>query len=269
MKVYHVETQEAYDALMVELEEKGYKWLSENKPTDLNYWEQRKENSCIEIQGKGIAFGHLEQCIKQYPYTHIIKYKAKGEEMTQENMTQKEMKQKLHENALDVFIKVQPFYKSTSEAEADLQEAKSSCKKLIEKIDEYLESQKPKFKVGDYAVELGKYITKIEKNDDGMPKGCFYMPGNNHFSPIKDSVSSYIARYATPSEIAEYEAALTFHKHDRKPFEVKRGDVVYLKGYDKNIFLDSGNIYKKHNFVDGDVVFVKTVEEVNEWLENK
>ncbi|MDN5468652.1 MAG: hypothetical protein L0F89_07510 [Lactococcus raffinolactis] len=73
-------------------------------------------------------------------------------------------------------------------------------------------------------------------------------------------------RHATPEEIEEYEVALTFHKHGRKPFEVKRGDVVYLKGYDKNIFLDSGNIYKKHNFIDGDVVLVKTAEEFNEWL---
>ena len=78
--------------------------------------------------------------------------------------------------------------------------------------------------------------------------------------PISDS------RLSTKEEIAEYEVALTFLKHDRKPFEVKRGDVVYLRGYDKNIFLDSGNIYKKHNFVDGDVVLVKTAEEVNEWL---
>ena len=71
-------------------------------------------------------------------------------------------------------------------------------------------------------------------------------------------------RHATPEEIAEYKAALNLHEHGREPFEVKRGDVVYLKGYDKNIFLDSGNIYKKHNFVDGDVVLVKTAEEVNE-----
>ena len=27
MKIYHVETQEAYDTLMSELEVKGYKWL--------------------------------------------------------------------------------------------------------------------------------------------------------------------------------------------------------------------------------------------------
>ena len=73
-------------------------------------------------------------------------------------------------------------------------------------------------------------------------------------------------RLATPEEITEYESALQFHEHGRDPFEIKRGDIVYLKDYDKNNFLDSGNIYKKHNFVDGDVVLVKTVEEVNEWL---
>jgi len=37
MKIYHVETQEAYDELMIELEEKGYKWLSGNKPTEFDY----------------------------------------------------------------------------------------------------------------------------------------------------------------------------------------------------------------------------------------
>ncbi len=73
-------------------------------------------------------------------------------------------------------------------------------------------------------------------------------------------------RRATPEEIAEYESALNFHKHGREPFEVKRSDAVYLKGYDKNIFLDSGNIYKKHNFVDGDVVLIKAAEEIDEWL---
>ena len=184
-------------------------------------------------------------------------------------MTQEEMKQNLQKNAFDISVAIGTFARGTLTVEADLQEAKLTAKNLIEKIDEYLESLKPKFKVGDYAVELNKYITKIEKDDNGMLKGYFYMPGNNHFSFIKDTVSSYTARHATPEEIEEYESALSFHEHGRKPFELKRGDIIYLKGYDKNIFLDSGNIYKKHNFVDGDVVLVKTVEEVNEWLENK
>ena len=154
----------------------------------------------------------------------------------------------------------------TQEEEADLQKAKSSAKKLIEKIDEYLETLKPKFKVGDYAVELGKYITKIEKIDEGMPIGCFYMPGNNHFSPIKDSVSSYLARYATPKEIAEYEAALSFYKHGRKPFEVKKGDLIeYPNG--QNIMIYHPDCFSKTDFLNDGFKLLKTAEEVNEWLE--
>ena len=187
-------------------------------------------------------------------------------------ITQEEMKHKLHENALDVFVKVQPFYKSTSESESDLQEAKSSAKKLIEKIDEYLESQKPKFKVDDYVtvyVDGIKMIAKIDELTENNSKahGLWYDRTSVNIKQdywFTSRMNNF--RHATPEEIAEYESALQFHKHGRKPFEVKRGDVVYLKGYDKNIFLDSGNIYKKHNFVDGDVVLVKTVEEVNEWL---
>ena len=145
MKIYHVETQQSYNELMSELEEKGHKWLSGYKPTLKDYWKSYKENTCIVILGKVITFLAIEHCKKQHPSDHIVEYKSKGESMTQE-----EMKQKLHENALDVFVKVQPFYKSTSESESNLKEAKASAKKLIEKIDEYLESQKPEFKVGDY-----------------------------------------------------------------------------------------------------------------------
>ena len=157
------------------------------------------------------------------------------------------------------------------EMKHNLQEAKSSAKKLIEKIDEYLETLNPEFKVGDYVTDTSDddpFICKIEKIVGNDVSGKWYCVSKKYFDrlvrlPISDS------RLSTPEEIAEYEVALTFHKHGRKPFELKRGDVVYLKGYDKNIFLDSGNIYKKHNFIDGDVVLVKTVGEVNEWLENK
>ena len=183
-------------------------------------------------------------------------------------MTQEEMKQKLHENALDVFVKVQPFYKSTSESEADLQEAKSAAKSLIEKIDECLESMKPDFKVGDYVTDTSDdnpFICKIEKFKGNGILGKWYCVSKKYFSELVGLPVSK-SRLSTKEEIAEYESALSFHKHGRKPFEVERGDIVYLKGYDKNIFLDSGNIYKKHNFVDGDVVLVKTAEEVNEWL---
>ena len=189
-------------------------------------------------------------------------------------MTQEEMKHNTFDWARDVSVAVESFSKDIkfgtkkSTAEYDLKEAKTSAKKLIEKIDEYLESQKPKFKVGDYVIEQnGIIISKIGEVLNGDFWGSYYKKINNYFSNLGGNILvKDIERHATQTEIAEYESALTFHKHGRKPFELKRGDVVYLKGYDKNIFLDSGNIYKKHNFIDGDVVFVKTAEEVNEWL---
>ena len=162
--------------------------------------------------------------------------------------------------------------KDRDELITELEKLKSSAKKLIENIDECLETLKPEFNVGDYVtvdVNGRKITAKIDELTENktVAHGLWYDRTNvnveKDFWYLKKG-SKF--RYATPTEIAEYESALNFHKHGREPFEVKRGDVVYLKGYDKNIFLDSGNIYKKHNFIDGDVILVKTAEEVNEWL---
>ena len=84
MKIYHVETQQNYDALMIELEEKGCEWLSGYKPTEYNYWEENREDSCVNILGKYIAIMPIEHCKKLHPSDHIIEYKAKGENMPQE-----------------------------------------------------------------------------------------------------------------------------------------------------------------------------------------
>lgn len=192
-------------------------------------------------------------------------------------MTQEKIKQELEEildkieleKILDdLSVAVCRGLRDTSTVEADLQEAKSSAKKLIENIDEYLETLNPKFKVGDYVIEQnGNIISKIGEVVNDRFSGSYFKRINNHFYGLGCIIlPKDIERHATPEEIAEYESALSFHNHGRKPFELKRGDIVYLKGYDKTIFLDSGNIYKKHNFVDGDVILVKTVEEVNEWL---
>ena len=186
-------------------------------------------------------------------------------------ITQEEMKQKLHENALDVFVKVQPFYKSTSEAEADLQEAKSSAKKLIEKIDEYLESQKPDFKVGDYVTYEGVIENKIAKidsiNEDEL-HGLWYEQENEGIRQDWWLKGGHTVRQATPEEIEEYEVALNFHKHGRKPFEIKEDDI--LRDDKGNIFfVGFPNNFKKECFARGIYTFLKTSEEYNEWLENK
>ena len=267
MTVYHVETQGDYNALMIELEEKGCEWREGEKPTKLDKFKDYGKDTYIYDECGLISFSAGDHFKAYYSNETLIEYKAKGE-----NMTQEEMKHNLQENAFNVSVAVGSlFARGTSAVEADLQEAKSSAKKLIEKIDEYFETLKPKFKVGDYVTFdiPNKKIAKIERLNGDALHGLWYDTESENIKQDLYFGSRNKFRYATATEILEYEVALTFLKHDRKPFEVKRGDVVYLKGYDKNIFLDSGNIYKKHNFVDGDVVLIKTVEEYNEWLENK
>ena len=269
MTVYHVETQGYYDALMIELEEKGCEWRSGEKLTKLDKFKTYGKDTYIYEEYGGIISFSDGYYFKVYRSNEtLIEYKAKGEIMTQEEMKHKLQEvAKLHEVAFDISASIESFARGTLATEADLQEAKSSAKKLIEKIDEYMETLKPKFKVGDYVTFdiPNKKIAKIERLN-GALYGLWY---DTESENIKDDLyfgSGNKFRHATPTEILEYEMALAFLKHDRKPFEVKRGDIVYLKGYDKNIFLDSGNFYKKHNFIDGDVGLVKTVEEFNEWL---
>ena len=271
MTVYHVETQGDYNALMIELEEKGCKWREGEKPTKLDKFKDYGKDTYIYDECGLISFSAGDHFKAYYSNETLIEYKAKGESMTREEMKHNLQEvAKLHEVAFDISASIESFARGTLAVEADLKEAKTSAKKLIEKIDEYFETLKPKFKVGDYVTFdiPNKKIAKIERLN-GALYGLWY---DTESENIKDDLyfgSGNKFRYATPTEILEYEMALAFLKHDRKPFEVKRGDIVYLKGYDKNIFLDSGNFYKKHNFIDGDVGLVKTVEEVNEWIENK
>lgn len=243
MKIYHVETQQAYDALMSELEVKGYKWLSGYEPTEYNYWEENKEDSCVNISAKYITFMNIEQSKNKYPNIPIIEYKAKGE-----NMTQEEMKHNLQKIAFDVSVAIESFARGISEAEADLQEAKSSAKKLIENIDNYLEALKPDFKVGDYVtvhVNDRKIIAKIDelRVNDIEVHGLWY---DRTLVNVKQDYwfSSELNkfRHARPREIAEYESALIFHNHGRKPFEVKEGDI--LKDNKGNILINDENILR-------------------------
>lgn len=186
-------------------------------------------------------------------------------------MKQEEMKHKLQENAFDVSVSIESFARGISEAEADLKEAKSSAKKLIEKIEDYLESLKPEFKVGDYItvdVNDRKIITKIDelreskkeahglwydKTKVNVKQDYWFLTKGNKF------------RHATPEEIAEYEVALTFHKHGRKPFEVKEGDLIeYPNG--QNIMIYYPEIFSKSDFLNDGFKLIKTAEKVNEWL---
>ena len=89
MKIYHTETQADYDALMVELEGKGYVWASRCKPTESKDWTKRKENTCVRISNKRVTRNSIIFYKVEYPNIPIIKYKAKVDErmkFTKENV---------------------------------------------------------------------------------------------------------------------------------------------------------------------------------------
>ena len=267
MKIYHVETQQAHDELMIELEEKGYKWLSGHNPTSKNYWSEDKEDACFAISGKNITFDSIEWYKNEYPDISIIEYKAKGDSMTQE-----EMKQDIIDWATDVSVAVEAaikdikFQMKKSTVEADLKEAKSSAKKLVEKIDEYLESQKPEFKVGDYVVDDSSFLTmKVDGSSNSLVDSaiCYnfrYFTVRNNFV----CEAGYL-RHATPSEIEEYKVAMTFHKHGRNPFELKKGDLIRTPSGSLTLISNPEN-YTKEDFLVYGWELLKTAEEVNEWL---
>ena len=156
-----------------------------------------------------------------------------------------------------------------STAEADLQEAKSSAKKLIEKIDEYLETLKPEFKIGDYVTDTSNdnpFICEIEKFKGNGISGIWYSMSKKIFFDKLAGFPISNSRLSTPEEIAEYKVALNFHKHGRKPFELKKGDLIRKPSGNFTFILNPEN-YTKEDFLKYGWEFLKTNGEVNEWLE--
>ena len=259
MKIYHTATREDYYSLMIELEDKGVTWSKGSKPTTINNWQSLESNTCISLENGIIEYSDTSYYNRRFPSIEIVEYKAKGEEI----------KHRLQATAFDVSVAIESFAKGLSEVESDLQEAKSSAKKLIEKLEDYLESLKPKFKVGDYVVEQnGTVISKIEEVLNCDFWGAYYRRIDNHFCNTGSTIFALdIERHATPEEIAEYEAALTFHEHGRDPFEVKYGDI--LGGSECAEFFvdyDDSDTLETEDFISGRYTLLKTVEEFKEWV---
>lgn len=89
MKIYHTETQEDYDALMVELEAEGKNWWTGKKATENDIWNRFKSLTCVFV-GKNInGFCYKEFYKEIAPDAPIIKYKAKADtsvKFTKENV---------------------------------------------------------------------------------------------------------------------------------------------------------------------------------------
>ena len=129
----------------------------------------------------------------------------------------------------------------------------------------------PKFKVGDYVtvdVNGRTIIAKIDalrENKKGA-HGLWYdktkVNAKQDYWFLAEGINF---RRATDGKIAEYEAALMFHDRGRKPFEVKKGDLIRKPSGNFTFILNPEN-YTKEDFVVYEWGFLKTAEEANEWL---
>lgn len=77
MKLYRVETQEDYDALMKELSEQGYKWKSGSSLKGESQWESYGKETVILAQSlKEVSYSDKDGYTSVYPNEEIITYKA-------------------------------------------------------------------------------------------------------------------------------------------------------------------------------------------------
>ena len=79
MKIYHVETQQSYGELMVELEEKGCKWRNGEKPTQLDKFKKYPYDIYVYAEYGEISFSGVAYFKKYHRDETLIKYKAKWE----------------------------------------------------------------------------------------------------------------------------------------------------------------------------------------------
>ena len=125
----------------------------------------------------------------------------------------------------------------------------------------------PEFKVGDYITYKGieNKIAKIDSIDADELRGLWYGQETEVIRQDWWLKGGHTVRHATPEEIAEYKVALNFHKHGRKSFESKKGDLVRTPG-GNNTFIWNPEHYTKEEFLDYGWKLLKTAEEIDEWL---
>lgn len=182
-------------------------------------------------------------------------------------MELKEFKEKVKSKSVDIIAHLGVLTLSEIMDIEDVSEAKKNFDELSDLINEYIEEyEKPKFKVGDYVVYEGfeTHIAKIDSITSNEFHGIWYTQETEYFKQDYFYGTEYI-RYTTQEEIAEYKAALQFHKHGRKPFEVKYGDLAQGSDLCKHIVTRPESWCKQY-FTSGDFAFLKTAEELEAWL---
>ena len=79
MKIYHTATQEDYDALMSELEEKGCEWRNGEELIHSDIFKRYNKDTYIYNRYGIISFSDGEYFKAHHSDETIIEYKAEGE----------------------------------------------------------------------------------------------------------------------------------------------------------------------------------------------
>lgn len=89
MKIYHTEKETDFDALMIELDKQGCKWVTGDKMTELTRgWKEYSSETCVRVDEKVVAYSEKSYYTSSYPSVQIIKYKAEDGKIkfTKENV---------------------------------------------------------------------------------------------------------------------------------------------------------------------------------------
>ena len=122
MTIYHTETEEDYNSLMVELEKQGFRWGSVcgKKPTKKFNYNVYTSETTITTFTDVISYSCVKDDMEYYPDEPIIEYKAK-KQLETDNFI-KELTVKIYYNEI-----TKKHYNSYDEAVAN-------CKKEMEKL---------------------------------------------------------------------------------------------------------------------------------------
>lgn len=166
MKLYHTETQEEFDALMVYVEKKGYEWNTKEKPTEYNCWNIFKKETVIVIEYDiNLGFASKEYCERVYPDTPIKKYKAKQDKVA-----------KYHDDAANVAKAMSAIGVSMENENNDkINNPAHYTAGGIETLD-YIKAKVkdyPSYAVGN----ILKYVSRYEHNNgiEDLKKAQFYL----------------------------------------------------------------------------------------------
>lgn len=160
----------------------------------------------------------------------------------------------------EVYLKTKEFYDFIEDT---LDESFEESDKLNENIC---------LKVGDFIISTSKlsgseWTGYIDSIDGSLIEGFFYKREVSEMSSGYAIVQMKNARIATDADKREYEEALVFHHHGRKPFKVEVGDML-ANILGQKFIVESKN-WSKEDFINGNYSFIATKEEIKAWAHNQ